>query len=84
LKQHRMFLETAEARDAWLYDATNGAWAEASARFVEASPGPIESFTPFADPVRTFAQTEVDSALRSGAPTVEGFLRNNSPHSVMR
>jgi len=55
-----------------LYDATNGAWAEAPQGL---SRHPLVQSNPLlrSQSSSDIAQTEVDSALRSGAPTVEGI-----------
>jgi hypothetical protein len=48
-----------------LYDATKGPWAEASARFVDATVGEVRTFTGGANAERVFGQTEIPHALNN-------------------
>jgi hypothetical protein len=48
-----------------------------SERFVLEAKGPIISLTPNADPTRVWGMTELDAALRSEAPTINGIAKED-------
>lgn len=51
------------AIERFFFDAKTGAWAETSARFVDAAQGDIRTITPFARADRIFGQVELERAL---------------------
>jgi len=48
-----------------------------SERFILEAKGPIVSLTPNADPTRVWGMTELDAALRSEAPTINGIAKED-------
>jgi hypothetical protein len=71
---------TAATNNNFLYDATKGPWAEASARFMAAAPGDVISLTPLASSQRTFAQIEIEGFLNN--PNSQSF--NGIPKEVFQ
>ncbi|PKO26662.1 MAG: hypothetical protein CVU36_23515 [Betaproteobacteria bacterium HGW-Betaproteobacteria-9] len=47
----------------WLYSATEGPWAQSSARFVAAASGDVRTITPYAMDTRVFAATELPGLM---------------------
>ena len=60
----------------WLYHPTEGPWADASARFVDATKGEVRAIVSDAKPDRVFGATELPHALANpDISTLEGFPR---------
>lgn len=60
----------------WLYHPTDGPWADASARFADATVGEVRAIVSGAQPSRTFAAVEVPHILANpNVTTVEGIPR---------
>jgi hypothetical protein len=66
----------AKAANDWLYHPTDGPWADASARFADATRGEVKVIASGAAPDRVFAQTELPRILANPeVTTVEGIPR---------
>ena len=60
----------------WLYDAKTGVWVDASGRFIADTTGEVKTLTPFADPGRIYAQTELPALLENPRVTsINGMPR---------
>lgn len=60
----------------WLYHPTEGPWADASARFVDATRGEVRTIISGADPSRVFGATELPHALSNpGITHIDGIPR---------
>jgi hypothetical protein len=60
----------------WLYHPTQGPWADASARFADATVGEVRAIVGDADPNRVFGATEVPHMLANEkVPAIEGIPR---------
>ncbi|MDO5611032.1 MAG: hypothetical protein Q4G62_09745 [Pseudomonadota bacterium] len=60
----------------WLYHPTQGPWADASARFADATVGEVRTIVGDADPGRVFGATEVPRILANpNVTTIEGIPR---------
>jgi hypothetical protein len=60
----------------WLYHATDGPWADASARFADATKGEVVAIVGDADPGRVFGKVEVPHILANpNVTTIEGIPR---------
>lgn len=60
----------------WLYHPTRGPWAEASARFVDATMGDVRAIVSDAHPDRVFGATELPRLLANpNVTTIEGIPR---------
>lgn len=60
----------------WLYHPTRGPWADASARFADATIGEVRAIVGDANPDRVFAATEIPRILANeNVPTIEGISR---------
>lgn len=53
----------------WLYSATDGPWAQTSARFVAEATGDVRTITPYAMDTRVFAATELPGLMNNPAVT---------------
>lgn len=66
----------AKAANDWLYHPTDGPWADASARFADATRGEVKVIASGAAPDRVFAQTELPRILANPeVTTIEGIPR---------
>jgi Ca2+-binding RTX toxin-like protein len=60
----------------WLFGAQNSPWADASARFANATSGEVRVLAPLADSTRVFAQTELPALLDNPNVTrIDGIAR---------
>ena len=67
---------TAQAANDWLYHPTDGPWADASARFADATRGEVKVLASGAAPNRVFALTELPHILNNPeVTTIEGIPR---------
>ena len=67
---------TAQAANDWLYHPTDGPWADASARFADATRGEVKVLASGAAPNRVFALTELPHILTNPeVTTIEGIPR---------
>jgi hypothetical protein len=68
--------EAGKAANTWLFDAERGPWADASARFADATRGEVKVIASGAAPDRVFALTELPHILTNPeVTTIEGIPR---------